>query len=128
MSESKTCPECGGELVKRNGKYGEFFGCSNFPDCRYIKKESTIEKSYGECPNCGSPLIKREGKKGAFLSCSSFPKCRFTMNYKKGMKIDFSDVERCPKCGSALIKREGKFGEFMSCSNFPKCKFTIILK
>jgi len=34
----KVCPECGGELVKRNGKFGEFWGCSNFPGCRYTKK------------------------------------------------------------------------------------------
>ena len=31
------CPKCGSKLVKRNGKYGEFFGCSSFPKCKYTK-------------------------------------------------------------------------------------------
>ena len=35
--ELATCPRCGGELIKRNGRFGEFWGCGNYPECRYTK-------------------------------------------------------------------------------------------
>lgn len=71
------CPECDtGEISKRIGKYGVFYGCSNYPDCEYT--------SPVECPKCGSgKLIKRESKYGHFLSCSKFPKCKYSESLKQ---------------------------------------------
>ena len=133
MSNYGTCPECGGELVKRNGKYGEFLGCSNFPECRYIKKEKKeveFNPDLGLCPECGSPLIVKFGKKGEFIACSAFPECKFTKNIKendnkKSTKIIFIDEDygNCPNCGSPLIKKDSKKGPFLSCSAFPNCRF-----
>lgn len=78
------CPKCGNDLVKRKSKYGEFIACSNFPSCRYIKKEENKEKEKKEikyankkCPNCGGELVYRTSKKGEFLGCLNFPKCRY---------------------------------------------------
>lgn len=139
MSEQGTCPECGGDLVKRNGKYGEFLGCSNFPDCRYIKKDKSevkFDPELGLCPQCSEPLVKKNGKKGEFIACSAFPNCKYTKsinsinsdNDSKSIIFIDEDYGNCPNCGSPLIKKEGKRGSFLSCSSFPKCKFSMDYK
>ncbi|MGI5881389.1 MAG: DNA topoisomerase, partial [Syntrophomonadaceae bacterium] len=73
------CPKCGSELVVRKGRYGEFIACSNYPRCRYVKKEKAELKYTGEnCPECGRPLVERKSKKGKpFVGCSGFPSCRY---------------------------------------------------
>jgi DNA topoisomerase-1 len=77
------CPECGGELVYRNGRFGKFISCSNFPKCRYTRQIDAKEKEKPEpvgraCPLCGSDLVKRKSRFGTyFIGCSSFPKCRY---------------------------------------------------
>jgi DNA topoisomerase I len=70
------CPECGAELVAKTGRFGPFVGCSNYPDCKYIKKEPPKETGE-ECPECGSPLVERRGRFGPFTGCSSYPTCRY---------------------------------------------------
>jgi DNA topoisomerase-1 len=69
------CPECGGELIERVGRYGPFIGCSNFPRCKHIW--SKPKPVVGECPECGGNLVKREGKYGPFVGCDNYPACRF---------------------------------------------------
>ena len=76
----ETCPECGHDLVIRVGKYGKFVACSNYPECKYIKKEEKekpkAEPSGKICPECGKELLVRKSYRGSFLGCSGFPKCR----------------------------------------------------
>ena len=77
----EVCPKCGSPLVERYGKYGKFIACSNYPKCKYIKKEEKEPlKEVGRvCPNCGSPLVYRKNKKGStFIGCSNYPKCKYT--------------------------------------------------
>jgi len=70
------CPECGNELVARTGRFGPFVGCSNYPDCKYIKREPA--KETGEtCPQCGSPLADKRGRFGPFVGCSNYPECKY---------------------------------------------------
>ena len=71
------CPECGeGELVAKTGRFGPFVGCSNYPKCKYIKKEPP--KETGEtCPDCGSPLVEKRGRFGPFVGCSNYPECKY---------------------------------------------------
>ena len=83
------CPKCGKELVKRTSKNGDFFACSGFPKCRYIKgQEEQAPKqdvvSDINCPKCGKPLLIKKGRnnKGDFLACSGFPKCRHIQSIK----------------------------------------------
>ncbi len=74
------CPECEiGRLVVREGKFGEFVGCSRFPDCKYIKDRKTTEAlATGEmCPRCGKPLVTRQGRRGPFVGCSGYPSCTY---------------------------------------------------
>jgi len=76
MTRSNPCPECDtGELCRRNGKYGAFLGCSNYPKCDYTTPVI--------CPECGKgKLVTKQSKYGAFLSCSTFPRCRYTENIR----------------------------------------------
>ena len=77
------CPDCGSELVYRNGRFGKFISCSNFPTCRYTRQLGGEEKEKPEptgktCPKCGSELLKRKSRYGTyFIGCSNFPKCRY---------------------------------------------------
>lgn len=102
------CPTCGAPLVIRLGKYGEFTACSNYPDCKYIKKEeSDVVETNICCPSChlGS-LVGRVATRGVnkgklFYSCSNYPKCKNIYNDKP---LD----EYCPNCNSImLINSEG---------------------
>ncbi|AMC93506.1 DNA topoisomerase I [Erysipelothrix larvae] len=94
------CPECGGELVYRNGRYGKFIACSNYPECKYIRplagKERPKPEETGEmCPECGSPLVKRKSRFGTFfVGCSAYPKCKYIQpKEKKESKKESSDEQ-----------------------------------
>lgn len=76
------CPECGSNLVERNGKYGKFTACSNYPACRYIVKVEREVITTGEvCPECKEgELLIRTGRYGKFKACNRYPKCRYIVN------------------------------------------------
>lgn len=121
----ETCPECGGDLVIRKGKFGDFVACSNYPTCKYIKKDPKEVEYTGEtCPKCGSPMVFKKGRFGQFEACSNYPECKYIKNEKKKAEPVMTD-EVCPKCGSPLVIKKGRFGEFKACSAYPKCK-TIV--
>ena len=96
------CPVCHSPLVIRNGKYGEFVACSNYPECKYIKKEEKQVESVADCPKCGGKLVARTTKKGTiFYGCSNFPKCKMA-------SWDLPVGRLCPKCQSLLVEKDGK--------------------
>lgn len=74
------CPNCSSPLVKRHGKYGDFIACSNYPTCKYIKKEEkelVEKKPILVCPNCGGNIIEKTTRRGkTFYGCDNFPKCK----------------------------------------------------
>ena len=78
------CPDCGSELVYRNGRYGRFISCINFPTCRYTKNENPEENEASEetCPQCGSKMVTKKGRYGSFLACSNYPECKYIKNNK----------------------------------------------
>jgi DNA topoisomerase-1 len=118
------CPECGGDLVIRKGRYGDFVACSNFPTCNYIKKDPEEVRYTGEnCPKCGKPMVYKKGRYGEFEACSGYPECKYIKNNRKQEPKETDEV--CPKCGSPVVIKKGRFGEFKACSAYPKCK-TII--
>ena len=98
----EVCPDCGGPLVKRNGRYGEFVACSNYPSCKYIKKEEKEVKEICDCPKCGGKIIEKTTRKGkVFFGCSNYPKCKVAT-------WDLPNGEVCPECGELLVvKKEG---------------------
>lgn len=94
------CPKCGGMMVYREGKFGKFLACSNYPSCKNTQNinEDVIPEEMGDCPVCGSPLqIKRSKKGDKFYGCSNYPKCNFA-------SWDMPLKEKCPKCGQPLYK------------------------
>ncbi len=76
----KTCPKCGSPLLDRMGKFGRFYACSKFPECKYTESKKTEAKNLGvKCPKCGQgEIVERRTKRGKiFYGCSTFPKCDF---------------------------------------------------
>ena len=97
------CPECGSPLVKRKGKFGEFVACSNYPTCKYIKKEEKEVVEICDCPNCKGKIVEKRSRKGKiFYGCSNFPKC-------KTAYWDKPTGEICPECNKLLLEtKDGK--------------------
>ena len=97
----EACPECGSDLVIRKGKYGEFTACSNYPTCKYIKKEKKEINEICKCPNCGGTIIERTSKRGkVFYGCNNYPKCNLAF-------WDLPTGELCPKCNNMLVEKNG---------------------
>ncbi len=115
------CPLCGGDLVYKSGKHGDFIGCSNYPTCHYVKKEEKEQpKETGRvCPNCGSPLVIRKNKRGQeFIGCSNYPACR----YVESLNQEVEEEEKfCPDCGAKMVVKYSRKGKFWGCSNYPNC-------
>lgn len=119
------CPICNAPLVIRLGKYGEFVACSNYPKCKYIKKEETdVIDTNICCPSChkgnllGRVAVRGMNKGKLFYSCSNYPKCKNIYNDKP---ID----EYCPKCNSIMLINEDGV---KYCSNHCDEKHFIELK
>lgn len=117
------CPECGGELAVRKGRYGEFIACLAFPKCRYsrnLKEDNTEKKETKKangigvkCPKCkDGEVVERFSRRGKFYGCNHYPKCDFVSNYKPS-------EEKCEKCGEMMVIKELKKGTFLECL---KCK------
>ncbi|HAJ15829.1 MAG TPA: type I DNA topoisomerase [Erysipelotrichaceae bacterium] len=124
------CPECGGDLVIRKGLYGEFVACSNYPECKYIKKDPndrTGQPTGETCPKCGSPMVYKRGRYGEFEACSNYPTCKYIKKKpREGDELIGKPTgDKCPNCGADVVWKRGRFGLFKACSNYPECK-TII--
>ncbi len=105
----EVCPECGNPLVIRKGKYGTFTACSNYPECKYVKKEEKEQVVIMDCPKCDGKILERKTRKGKiFYGCSNFPKCKFAT-------WDLPIDEKCPECGEILTNKNGTI-KCSSCS------------
>jgi len=127
----RKCPECGEELLKRRGRFGEFIGCSAFPKCRYMEnidgtpiKKKEVKLSDEKCILCGKPMAIKEGKNGEFLACTGFPKCRYTR--QKNPK--YLDEVTCPECGKRVVEFDHTKTKYYRCEDYPKCKFSSKLQ
>lgn len=115
------CPECGRQLVIKEGRFGRFKACSGYPECKF--RESIVKKEAKPldetCPQCSSRLVLRQGKYGSFIACSNYPKCTYIKKERKDTGIP------CPKgCGGTIVRRKTRKGRiFFGCSEFPKCDF-----
>ncbi|TAK95325.1 type I DNA topoisomerase [Patescibacteria group bacterium] len=122
----KPCPDCGGDLIVKFGRFGKFIACANFPNCKYTEKTAEEKKVDEEnsgvvCDKCGAPMVVKRGRFGAFLGCSKYPDC-------KGIKrIEKSTGIKCPKCSKGEIsERKSKRGKlFYGCTAYPNCDFAL---
>lgn len=115
----KLCDKCGAPMMIKSGKYGSYYACSNYPECKNIKpvNEKVVIPTDRICPNCGSIMVEREGKFGKFLACSNFPKCKTTVSLTESVGV-------CPECGKPTKKMVSRGGKvFYGCSDYPNCKF-----
>ena len=114
IETDEICEKCGGKMVIREGKYGQFLGCINFPNCKNIKPLSSVnkQKPVGVCPICKKDVITRKSKTGKiYYSCTGYPDCKF-------MSWDIPTAERCPKCGGVIYKKMLKDKNFiLRCEN-----------
>ncbi|MBX7172321.1 MAG: type I DNA topoisomerase [Pyrinomonadaceae bacterium] len=123
-TEVEPCENCGKPMALKKGRFGSFYGCTGYPECKNIRK---IAKS-GEvktvappveidekCPTCGKNLAIRQGRFGEFTACSDYPKCKYIKRETTGIT--------CQKCGKGeILPKKSKRGKvFYGCSNYPKC-------
>ncbi|MFA6407298.1 MAG: type I DNA topoisomerase [Candidatus Paceibacterota bacterium] len=109
------CPDCGGKLLEREGRFGKFIACSNWSrgkkGCHYIKQspEEEAKKRTGvKCPLDNGDIIERRGRFGAFFSCSNYPSCKFIMKSRP-------TGNKCDLCGSLMMEGTKTIPE--RCSN-----------
>jgi DNA topoisomerase-1 len=111
----KICPKCGSAIVEKMGRFGRFYACSKFPECKYTESIENKNADLGiKCPKCKEgDIIARKTKRGKiFYGCNRFPKCDFALWDKPVNGF-------CPKCDSILVQKTKKI---VKCSN-KECDF-----
>lgn len=129
------CDKCGSRMVVRNGRFGKFAACPNYPTCRNTKpltppaaqeQAEEVEEEKKEpviadfkCEKCGSDMVLRTGKFGSFYACSRYPECKFTKARVRETGVN------CPKCNSKIVTKYGRNRVvFYSCEKYPACDFS----
>ncbi|MBQ9131971.1 MAG: topoisomerase DNA-binding C4 zinc finger domain-containing protein, partial [Clostridia bacterium] len=131
------CEKCGSRMVVRNGRFGKFAACPNYPTCRNTKPlvaRSAENEGEGEeeqkdkkapvvadfkCEKCGADMVLRTGKFGSFYACSKYPECNFTKARVRDTGVS------CPKCSAKVVTKYGRnHTVFYSCERYPSCDFS----
>ena len=121
------CEKCGAQMVVKNGRYGKFAACPNYPECKNTKPlakeggeaEEKVEITDMICEKCGSPMVLRTGRFGNFYACSKYPECKTTKQIAKEIGVN------CPQCGAKVVIKKGKNRSvFYSCERYPECDFS----
>ena len=123
------CDKCGANMVIREGRYGKFAACPNFPKCRNTRRlndDATAAEGAEEvladekCPVCGSDMILKKGAYGSFYACRNYPDCKTTKPYYKDTGV------ACPQCGKRILVKQSRSRKtFYSCEDYPNCKFSV---
>ncbi|GAA7399746.1 type I DNA topoisomerase [Helicobacter pylori] len=122
----QSCPKCGGELVKKNSRYGEFIACNNYPKCKYVKQTENANDGANQelCEKCGGEMVQKFSRNGAFLACNNYPECKNTKSLKNTPNAkEIIEGVKCPECGGDIALKRSKKGSFYGCNNYPKCHF-----
>ena len=115
----KLCPKCGKNLIIRFGRFGKFYACSGFPECKHTDSLEKKQTDLGiKCPKCiqGDLIQKTTKRKKIFYACNRYPDCDFAL-------WDKPTGERCDKCDSLLVEKFSKKSKApqIKCSN-KECK------
>ncbi len=122
----EVCPECQKPLLLKMGRFGKFYACSGFPECRYTRPlvESEAQQAKAEelegktCPKDGGKLVMKSGRFGPFVACANYPVCKYIESIKKELGL------KCPKDEGNIVELRSKRGKvFWGCDNYPKCDF-----
>jgi DNA topoisomerase-1 len=117
------CENCGRPMVLKKGRFGQFYACSGYPDCKTTKRIGAAEQKKADvpldekCPNCGNNLVLKYGRFGEFTACGNYPACKYVKQKTIGVT--------CPKCNQGEVtERRSKRGKtFYGCSRYPECDF-----
>ncbi len=106
------CEKCGGKMLIKRGRFGEFIACGNFPEC---KNSKPLVKTTGVlCPEegCTGKIVEKKSKKGkVFYSCNKYPGCEFSL-------WDKPVPEKCEKCGAPfLVEKKRRKNAILACRN-----------
>ncbi|HYA15909.1 MAG TPA: type I DNA topoisomerase [Bryobacteraceae bacterium] len=122
QGEDEYCENCGRPMVLKKGRFGTFFACSGYPDCKTTKQIGAAQRKAvvqldEKCPQCGNNLVQKYGRFGEFTACSNYPACKFIKQKTIGVK--------CPDCSEGeVVERRSKRGKtFFGCSRYPECNF-----
>ena len=116
------CENCGRTMVLKKGRFGTFYACSGYPDCKTTKQIGGEQKKPDvpleeKCPSCGNNLVLKSGRFGEFTACGNYPTCKFVKHKTIGVK--------CPNCSEGeVVERRSKRGKtFFGCNRYPECDF-----
>jgi DNA topoisomerase-1 len=116
------CENCGRVMVRKKGRFGQFYACSGYPDCKTTKQIGGTQKKSDvpldeKCPQCGNNLVLKNGRFGEFTACSTYPKCKYVKQKTIGVP--------CPNCSEGeVVERRSKKGKtFFGCNRYPECDF-----
>jgi DNA topoisomerase-1 len=122
MDSEEYCENCGRPMVLKKGRFGQFYACSGYPDCKTTKQIGGSQKKSDvpldeKCPNCGNNLVLKYGRFGEFTACSNYPTCKYVKQKTIGVK--------CPNCSEGeVVERRSKRGKtFYGCNRYPDCDF-----
>jgi DNA topoisomerase-1 len=122
QGEEEYCENCGRPMVLKKGRFGTFYACTGYPDCKTTKqiggKQTKADRPLDEkCPQCGNHLVMKSGRFGEFTACSNYPACKYVKQNTIGVK--------CPECseGEIVERRSRKGKTFYGCNRYPECKF-----
>jgi len=121
------CENCGRTMVLKKGRFGTFFACTGYPDCKTTKPIGGTQKKTDQpldekCPQCGNNLVMKYGRFGEFTACGNYPACKYVKQKTIGVK--------CPECSEGDIsERRSKRGKtFYGCTRYPECNFVAWAK
>ena len=124
------CDKCGSRMIVKNGRFGRFAACPNYPTCKNTKPLDKADKGEDaeekkpviadfKCELCGGDMVLRNGRYGSFYACANYPTCKFTKQRSKDIGV------ACPKCGAKLVSKMGRNRTlFYSCERYPDCDFS----
>jgi DNA topoisomerase I len=122
QGEEEYCENCGRPMVLKKGRFGTFYACTGYPDCKTTKQiggpQRKADRPLDElCPSCGNNLVMKSGRFGEFTACSNYPACKYVKQNTIGVK--------CPECseGEVVERRSRKGKTFYGCNRYPECKF-----
>ncbi len=122
QGDEEYCENCGRPMVLKKGRFGTFYACTGYPDCKTTKPVGGQQKKPDvaleeKCPQCGAHLVLKSGRYGEFTACSNYPTCKFVKQKTIGVK--------CPECSEGeIVERRSRRGKtFYGCSRYPDCNF-----
>jgi DNA topoisomerase-1 len=127
QGDEEYCQNCGRPMVLKKGRFGQFFACTGYPDCKTTKPVGGEQKKADvpleeKCPQCGHNLVLKSGRFGEFTACGDYPTCKYVKQKTIGVI--------CPTCNKGdLIERRSKRGKtFYGCNRYPECDFVAWAK